>query len=146
MIRRMKESDLSAAAGLEARYFSVPWSEKSLKESLESSSYLFLVMQVQGEVVGYAGLFRTLDEGNITNIVLEESCRGRGLGRELTEALLEEGRKCGMRAFTLEVRVSNKAAIQMYESMGFVQEGVRRRFYEKPEEDALIMWKREPEE
>lgn len=145
MIRRMCEADLPEAAGLEKRYFSIPWSEENLRQSFRNPDYLFLVAEEGAGVVGYAGLFRVLDEGDITNIVVDEEYRGRGLGKELTKSLLSEGKKCGIRAFTLEVRVSNSAAIHVYEQLGFVKEGIRKRFYEKPVEDALIMWKREPE-
>lgn len=145
MIRRMKESDLSEAAALEKKYFSVPWSEENLRQSLAHPAYLFLVAEEEGNVVGYAGLYRVLDEGDITNIVIDERYRGRGIGKALTQALLLEGGKCGIHAFTLEVRSGNDAAIRIYEQLGFVREGIRKCFYEKPVEDALIMWKREPE-
>lgn len=145
MIRRMCEADLRGAAELEKKYFSIPWSEENLRQSLLNPEYLFLVAEKEGEVVGYAGLLKVLDEGNITNIVIDEKYRGCGLGKALTETLLAEGRKCGIRAFTLEVRVSNGAAIRIYKELGFMQEGIRKHFYEKPAEDALIMWKREPE-
>lgn len=145
MIRRMREADIQSAAELEKKYFSIPWSEENLRQSFGNPEYLFLVAEKEGEVVGYAGLFRVLDEGDITNIVIDEKCRGCGLGKKLTGALLTEGGKLGIRAFTLEVRVSNHAAIRIYEELGFIKEGIRKRFYEKPIEDALIMWKREPE-
>lgn len=145
MIRRMTETDIPAAAELERKYFSVPWSEKSLRESLGQPSYLFLVAEEQGKIVGYAGMLKIQDEGDITNIVVEDACRGKGLGKALTEGLLEAGSECGIRAFTLEVRVSNAPAIHIYEQLGFVSAGIRKHFYEKPAEDALIMWKREPE-
>lgn len=145
MIRRMCEADLPQAAALERKYFSVPWSEENLRQSLENPLYLFLTAEEEGEVAGYVGLFRVLDEGDVTNIVVHEKYRGRGLGSALTEALIAEGKNCGIQAFTLEVRVSNEAAIHIYERLGFVREGIRKRFYEKPTEDALIMWKREPE-
>lgn len=145
MIRRMQGSDLSYAAELEMRYFSVPWTRRQLTESLEDPKYLFLAAEEDGRVVGYAGLLLNLDEGDITNIVVEEAYRGRGIGKALTKGLLEEGRRLGMRAFTLEVRAGNERAIRLYERLGFIQEGVRRRFYEHPAEDALIMWKREGE-
>lgn len=146
MIRRMTEADLPAVAGLERENFSVPWTEENLKESLRLSTYLFLVAEEEGKVVGYAGLNRVLDEGDVTNIVISEDFRGRGIGTELTSALLEEGKKEGIQAFTLEVRFSNVSAIRIYEKLGFVEEGIRKRFYEKPVEDARIMWKREPEQ
>ncbi len=145
MIRRMREEDLQAAAELEQKYFSVPWSLKALTESLQNPEYLFMVAEADGRVIGYAGLLKILEEGDITNIVIDEACRGRGLGRLLVEGLLDEGRKEGICAFTLEVRAGNKKAIRLYEKLGFTHAGIRPGFYEKPEEDAVIMWKKEPE-
>lgn len=143
MIRRMRETDLSGAAELERQYFSIPWSKKQLQESLENPDYLFLVLETDGEIAGYAGLVQVMDEGDITNVVLAEESRGMGLGKALVRALMKEGQKRGIREFTLEVRASNTCAIHVYEELGFVKEGIRKRFYEKPSEDAWIMWKRD---
>ncbi len=143
MIRRMRENDIPGAARLEKLYFSMPWSLKQLTESLANPSYLFLVAEEEGGIIGYGGLLRILDEGDVTNIVIEEAHRGKGLGRKLAAALVEEGHRWGIREFTLEVRVSNLSAIRIYESLGFTKEGLRRKFYEKPTEDAWIMWKRD---
>lgn len=143
MIRRMRESDLEGAVRLEEQCFSAPWTRAQLEESLQNGQYLFLVAEEDGQVVGYAGLLRVMDEGDITNVAVDEEYRGKGLGARLMTALLEEGKNCGIKEFTLEVRVSNQRAIRLYERLGFVQEGVRKRFYERPVEDALIMWKRE---
>ena len=139
MIRRMREADLAAAAELERLYFSMPWSGRQLKESLEAPEYLFLAAEEQGKVVGYAGLLKILDEGNITNIVVEEAYRGRGIGKDLTRALLAEGRREGMHAFTLEVRAGNAPAIALYEKMGFQTVGRRKNYYRELHEDALLM-------
>ena len=146
MIRRMTEADLPAAADLEQRYFSVPWTLEGLLESFRRPEYLFLVVEEEGKVIGYAGLSQVLDEGDVTKIVVDEAYQGRGLGTLLVNALLQEGEKRGIQTFTLEVRAGNRAAIHVYEKLGFEVEGVRRRFYERPVEDALIMWKREPEQ
>lgn len=143
MIRRMRESDLEGAVRLEEQCFSAPWTRAQLEESLQNGQYLFLVAEEDGQVVGYAGLLRVMDEGDVTNVAVDEEYRGKGLGARLMTALLEEGKNCGIKEFTLEVRVSNQRAIRLYERLGFVQEGVRKRFYERPVEDALIMWKRE---
>ncbi|MBS6396370.1 MAG: ribosomal protein S18-alanine N-acetyltransferase [Clostridiales bacterium] len=146
MIRRMQKEDIPAAARLERNYFSVPWTEEGLQESLDNPAYLFVTAREDEQIVGYAGLLQVLDEGDVTNIVVDEAHRGQGIGTRLTEALLVEGRLRGIRNFTLEVRIGNKSAIHIYEKLGFVPEGVRKGFYEKPTEDALIMWKREAEE
>ena len=143
MIRLMKEEDLGAVAQLEQTVFSVPWSEHNLQESLLRPEYLFLVSEEEGTITGYAGLLMIAGEGDVTNIAVFPEYRGRGIGAALTKALLVEGRKRGMNAFTLEVRVGNQAAIHIYEKLGFRLEGVRKGFYEKPKEDALIMWLRD---
>lgn len=145
MIRLMESEDVPKVADLEKKCFSIPWSENSLRESLRNPDYLFLVAEEDGKVAGYAGLLKVLDEGDVTNIAVEPGCRGRGIGTGLLERLMEKGREKGIRSFTLEVRVSNETAIHMYEKLGFVSEGIRKRFYERPVEDARIMWKREPE-
>ena len=95
------------------------------------------------QVVGYAGLYQVLDEGDITNIAVLPSARKKGIGTALTHALIEAGEQRAIHAFTLEVRVGNVAAIHIYEKLGFVSAGVRKGFYEKPKEDALIMWRRQ---
>ncbi len=143
MIRLMKEEDLGAVAQLEQTVFSVPWSEHNLRESLSRPEYLFLVAEEDGKVTGYAGLLMIAGEGDVTNIAVFPENRGHGTGSALTETLISEGRNRGMNAFTLEVRVSNQPAIHIYEKLGFRSEGVRKGFYEKPKEDALIMWLRD---
>ena len=143
MIRLMKEEDLGAVVQLEQTVFSVPWSECNLHESLLRPEYLFLVSEDEGMITGFAGLLMIAGEGDVTNIAVFPEYRGRGIGAALTKALLVEGRKRGMNAFTLEVRVGNQAAIHIYEKLGFRSEGVRKGFYEKPKEDALIMWRRD---
>lgn len=81
-------------------------------------------------------------EGNITNVVIAPEARNQGIGCGMLRHLLKEGEREGLKAFTLEVRVSNAAAIHVYEKLGFVAEGIRPGFYEKPAEDAMIFWKR----
>ena len=95
-----------------------------------------------GELLGGCGVLLIVGEGNITNVVIKPEARNRGIGTGLLQYLIEEGYRERLNAFTLEVRVSNQAAIHVYEKVGFVSEGVRPHFYEKPTEDALIMWKR----
>ena len=74
------------------------------------------------------------------NIAVLPEMRGRGLGEELLRAMLEQGTKMGIIYWTLEVRVSNIAAIKLYEKVGFTSAGIRPGYYEKPREDANIMW------
>jgi ribosomal-protein-alanine N-acetyltransferase len=81
-------------------------------------------------------------EGNITNVAVDMALRNRGIGTRMLRYLIGEGEQKGLSAFTLEVRAGNAAAIHVYEKLGFRSEGIRPNFYEKPVEDAVIMWKR----
>lgn len=141
-IRRMEKEDLDEICAIEEEAFSMPWSRKNFEESLELSHTLFLIALYGGKPVGYCGSYQSLEEAEITNVAVKKEMRGKGVGRELLSELFRQGRSRGAFAFTLEVRVSNSAAIHLYESLGFESLGVRRGFYEKPKEDALIMWKR----
>ena len=95
--------------------------------------------EMDGQVVGYAGAWIILDESHITNIAIEESRRGLGYGRALTTALMQYLSNLGAAYATLEVRRSNLRAQNLYKSLGFVELGVRKRYYEDNREDALIM-------
>ena len=93
--------------------------------------------------MGGCGYTDTCGDANIDNVVVDPAYRNKGIGNTLIEELLKTGRADGIKAFTLEVRVSNQAAIHLYEKFGFQSEGIRPNFYEKPREDANIMWLRE---
>ena len=99
-------------------------------------------LQQPAPILGGCGLLLIAGEGNITNVVVTPEARRRGVATGLLRYLVEKGDRAGLTAYTLEVRVSNAAAIGLYEKLGFVSEGIRPDFYEKPTEDAVIMWKR----
>lgn len=100
-----------------------------------------MVVEIDGEIIAYAGLWKIFDEGHITNIAVKDSYRNKGVGKGLMSSLLTNTAKIGIDSFTLEVRRSNIGAIKLYESLGFEVAGIRKNFYDKPNEDALIMWK-----
>ncbi|MGN0307746.1 MAG: ribosomal protein S18-alanine N-acetyltransferase [Lachnospiraceae bacterium] len=127
---------------LEEEAFSMPWHKESFLEMISRPDACYLVALVGERVAASCGLREILGEGEITNVVTAYEFRRRGIGRKLLERLLKEGERRGILAFTLEVRCSNQAAIGLYKSLGFAEEGIRPGFYEKPREDALIMWKR----
>jgi len=82
-----------------------------------------------------------LDEGHITNIAVDPSCRRQGVGRALLQYLVTEGKAMGLKYLTLEVRRSNLSAQHLYREIGFVKTGVRPNYYQDNREDAFIMWK-----
>lgn len=141
-IRELCDSDIEALAAIEEASFSMPWSPQDFRDLLSRSYCLYLVALADGQVVGCVGLTDICNEGNIDNVVVAEAHRGQGIATELLKELIARGEARGIEAFTLEVRVSNAPAIRVYEKLGFVSEGVRPKFYEKPVEDALIMWRR----
>lgn len=141
-ITRMCLFDLPAVAEIERRSFSQPWSENGFRASLESEYSLYLVARWEetGEIVGYCGLLQSFDEADIINVAVRSEFRGRGIGYEMLRQLMESGRERGIERFTLEVRRSNHGAQKLYEKLGFYSVGIRKNFYEKPTEDAVIMW------
>lgn len=141
-IRELQDADIEALSVIEAASFSMPWSPQDFRDLLSRDYCMYLVALVDGQPVGCAGLTNICNEGNIDNVVVSEGYRGQGVATRLLSELLVRGENCGIEAFTLEVRVSNAAAIHVYEKLGFVSEGIRPRFYEKPIEDAMIMWRR----
>ena len=140
VIRRMRPEDVPAVAAIEARTFARPWSEESFRHELERNvAARYLVAEEDGNVIGYAGAWIILDESHITNIAVLEGFRGRGIGKQLTKALLQYLSNLGASYATLEVRVSNERAQCLYRSMGFVSVGKRKRYYEDNGEDAYLM-------
>lgn len=138
----MKAEDVPEISRLEQEAFSMPWSEEDFEEMIRSENARYYVAEKDGVILGGCGLYIVLEEGSITNVVIRREARNQGVGTELMRHMMEMCGRDGVKAFTLEVRVSNKAAIHMYEKVGFVSEGIRPGFYEKPVEDAMIMWKR----
>lgn len=142
-IRELRPEDVGPLSAIEEKAFSMPWSAEDFARLIRDRNSLYLVAVVDGHVVGSCGVTNVSGDGEIDNVVVDESYRNRGIATALLEETLRRGRDMGVKAFTLEVRVSNAAAIHVYEKAGFVSEGIRPRFYEKPTEDAMILWKRE---
>lgn len=139
MIRRMTAADISSVAELEARIFSVPWSVQGFADTLYREDVLFFVAYEEEKLLGYAGVYCTADEGEITNIAVSPLARRHGVGRALMEMLANALADRQIDRIVLEARVSNEAAIRLYEQMGFAVVGTRKNFYEKPLEDAYVM-------
>ena len=140
LIRPMNAGDLDAVTAIEAATFARPWSRQSFQQELERNvAARYLVAEKNGQVVGYAGAWIILDESHITNIAITEAERGKGIGRKLTEALMQYLSNLGASYATLEVRVSNERAQHLYKSLGFVSAGKRKRYYEDNNEDAFLM-------
>lgn len=140
-IRDLTEEDLDDVCRIEEASFSMPWKKEHFRDLVYNDDAVYLVILLDGKIVGCAGYTDAVGEGYVNNVVISEDVRGRGLGRKLMEAVIESGHARGIHDFTLEVRVSNDPAVNLYKSLGFESAGVRKNFYEKPTEDAYVMWK-----
>ena len=141
-VRLLQDADIEELSRIEAASFSMPWSAEDFRGLLTRDYCLYVVAEADGHIAGCAGLTDSFHEGNIDNVVTAAEYRNLGIGGKMLEELLRLGNERGITAYTLEVRVSNAPAIRLYEKFGFVSEGIRPKFYEKPTEDAMIMWRR----
>jgi ribosomal-protein-alanine N-acetyltransferase len=150
-IELARDEDVPAIAAIERRVFSDPWSERSFRDVLAHPAMYFVCVRESkaddyaGECVrGYVVAWFAGGQGEIANLAVEESARGRGLGSALLDAALDEARGHGTEEVFLEVRSSNVRARELYQSRGFVEVGRRRRYYRRPVEDAIILRWTEP--
>ena len=139
-IRLATIEDAHAIYEIEQQSFSVPWRLESVLAELEgAANKLYMVICEENHIVGYAGAWLVYDEGQITNIAVLPSDRGKGYGSKLTKQLIDECFSRGMHEIFLEVRISNLAALAMYRNLGFSVKGIRKEYYSEPTEDAYIM-------
>lgn len=140
IIRKMEERDIAEVVAIEEETFSSPWSADSFLQESKNKNNIYLVVEDNGEVIGYCGLWGVVGEGQITNVAVRKDNRNRGVGKIMLTKLLELGVNQGLESFTLEVRESNKSALRVYQSLGFYSAGIRKNFYTEPTEHAVIMW------
>lgn len=133
-------TDIPKIADIEQQCFSVPWTEKQLVSQLRDNQHEFLAAKTrEGELCGYVGMMYVLDEGYISNVAVSPEYRRRGAADALIDELLERAVCLELSFVTLEVRESNNAAIELYSKHGFRPVGLRKNYYEKPRENAIIM-------
>ncbi|MCL6457375.1 MAG: ribosomal protein S18-alanine N-acetyltransferase [Gorillibacterium sp.] len=139
--RRMSLDDIDDICAIEKEAFTTPWSAGAFYNELTNNHFAhYMVMQCGLDVAGYAGLWLILDEAHITNIAVRKQYRGMKLGHRLVSELMKTASFMGAARITLEVRVSNNIAQNLYRKMGFIDSGVRKGYYTDNNEDALIMW------
>lgn len=142
VIREMTAEDVDAVAAMESEIFTAPWKKEDFADIVYKDDRGCVVAQKAGEIIGCVVYHNIVGDVDITNVQVKEGFRGQGIAKGLMEAAMDKARTIGGTSFTLEVRESNSAAKALYRSLGFVQEGIRRGFYEDPREDAVIMWLR----
>ena len=141
MIRNATLDDLGAVWSLEERVFArEAWSRAMMREELTGEHRQYLVLEdAAGKLQGYAGLLAVGSEGDVQTIAVAPEHRGAGHGRRLIEALIACARERRVRELFLEVRADNPVAINLYVSLGFEEIGVRPRYYQPDDVDAIVM-------
>ncbi len=143
-IRELRESDIPSVVEIENISFTTPWSEILFFNEIYKQRSIAKVAVIEEacsvqRVVGYICANFVADEGHILNLAVHPDFRKKGIAKTLVENILEELKETECRFLYLEVRASNNAARELYEGFGFSVVGTRKKYYNKPEEDAVVM-------
>jgi ribosomal-protein-alanine N-acetyltransferase len=127
---------------IEEASYSAPWSYYAFAYELLNNNMAHYIVALSGQtVVGYCGMWLILDESHITNVAVHPDYRRENIGKSLMLEMIRLAAKNGAAGMTLEVRPTNTAARRLYELLGFVEKGRRKKYYTDNNEDAIIMWK-----
>lgn len=139
------DEEIDRVLALEAASFPVPWNRDSLVRQLEDPGVtrIYVLRPAAGPLAAYCACWLVADELHINSLAVDAPMRRRGLATALLRHVLADGARAGADRATLEVRRSNAAALRLYERLGFEIEAVRPRYYTQPEEDGLILWRRD---
>jgi [ribosomal protein S18]-alanine N-acetyltransferase len=140
-IRVLAVDDLPAIEGIERRAYPTPWSRSMFASELAKPTSICLGAFEGLDLIGYVINSRYVDAWHIMNVAVAPEHQRRGVATQLLERLFELTRNDERRGYTLEVRVTNEAAIRLYDRLGFEARGIRRGYYTDNREDALIMWR-----
>ncbi|MCL6107045.1 MAG: ribosomal protein S18-alanine N-acetyltransferase [Actinobacteria bacterium] len=141
LIRPMRLADLNDVVKIEKASFPRPWSHNAFITQLAKDASVCLVAEVDQQVIGYTIATQYVEVWHLLDLAVREDYRRQYVATELLEFLFELCGREQHRGYTLEVRKSNRGAIKMYESFGFICTGLRKGYYSDNSEDALIMWK-----
>lgn len=142
LTRRMVHEDIDAVYAIEEASFKTPWTRNAFEDEIVKNTLaIYYVVESEGHVVGYGGMWMVMDELHITNVAIEPAHRGKGLSKKIMHALIDYGQSNRFSHMTLEVREHNQVAISLYEKLGFIIAGKRPKYYFDTGEDAFVMWK-----
>ncbi|PEL69046.1 ribosomal-protein-alanine N-acetyltransferase [Bacillus toyonensis] len=141
IFRKMELDDIAQIVAIEEASFSTPWTADAFQRELTMNEHAhYVVLEKDGLVIGYCGLWIIIDESHITNIAILPEYRGQKLGDALLKEVISVAKELGVKTMTLEVRVSNEVAKQLYKKYGFQNGGIRKRYYADNQEHGLVMW------
>lgn len=141
----MLADDLDAVLAIEHKSFSMPWTDTMfLSEMRQGPNSQLLVARLEKRpttIVGYVGYRAVLDEMHVMIVAVAPAWRRRGIAQRMLSEAMEQARQADCARAILEVRASNVGAQQLYYRLGFAPVGVRPKYYQRPSEDALILWR-----
>ncbi len=140
IIRPMERADVSRVHEIECTCFRSPWSKLALLGELRNEVARYLVMEVDGVICGYGGMWVLFEEAHVTNVAIMPDYRGTGRGKRLMLAMMRLAVKNGAEKMTLEVRESNLVAQRLYAGLDFEQNGFRPGYYSDTGEGAKLLW------
>lgn len=140
IIRPMERADVNRVHEIECTCFRSPWSKLALAGELRNDVAHYLVMEEDGVILGYGGMWLLFEEAHVTNVAVMPDYRGQGRGRRLMLAMMRHAVKRGAEKMTLEVRESNTVAQKLYEGLDFEQNGFRPGYYSDTGEGAKLLW------
>ena len=139
-IRPMEPEDVETVVGIESRAFTSPWQADTFLNLIgRPGSELWVMEHPVAGILAYAVLWCIIDQAELANIAVRSDFRGQGYASRMLERVLQIARDRQVESIYLEVRASNKRAVELYEHFGFSRVGVRKTYYDKPKEDALVM-------
>ncbi len=139
-IRPMEPEDVESVLGIESRAFTTPWQADTFLNLIgRPGSELWVMEHPVAGILAYAVLWCILDQAELANIAVRSDFRRQGYASRLLERVLQIARDRQVESIYLEVRASNTRAVELYERFGFSRVGVRKTYYDKPKEDALVM-------
>lgn len=138
----MVSDDVPAVYAIELATFPTPWTLDSFYYEVHENQYAHYVLAIDEEdhIIGFCGMWMVVDAAQITNVAVIESARGRGIGEGLMREAMRIAQQKEMEIMSLEVRVTNTVAQNLYRKLDFQDGGLRKGYYTDNGEDALVMW------
>lgn len=140
--RKMTAADVDAVYEIELATFPTPWTHDSFHYEMSENRFAYYILAIDEnqKVIGFCGVWLVIDAAQITNVAVVESARGRGIGESLMREAMKIAKETNMDTMSLEVRVTNEIAKNLYRKLGFLDGGIRKGYYTDNGEDALVMW------
>ncbi|MGB3260445.1 ribosomal protein S18-alanine N-acetyltransferase [Paenisporosarcina sp.] len=140
--RKMTVADIDGVLKIEQEAFSLPWTRDAFVQEMTTNlhAYYLVAEDQDQQIVGFCGMWLVMDESHITNVAVTEQVKGQGIGEGLMREAIRVAKENGAVLMTLEVRVSNTIAQNLYRKLDFQNGGIRKGYYSDNLEDALVMW------